>query len=161
DCSDRLWAELLGIDKAASTAQHRILTLPESARDDRRPLLEVRLTTLTLAHPTFQPDKARKRFPYSLRLARAGPDFLGTGLLDRVGGTLTAPVLPHHRTYFSYPAVPLNLVTLRTSEQGPPARETQTSAGPSPVWRRGCPPAATSLCPTTPSPRRCPRAPRG
>src|SRR5262245_11504386 len=36
----------------------------------------------------------------------------------RVGGGLASPVLPHHRTYSSYPAVPLNLLASRTSEPG-------------------------------------------
>ena len=32
---------------------------------------------------------------------------------NRVGGGLTAPVLPHHRTYSSYPAVPSAVATQR------------------------------------------------
>jgi|GEM_PF-126992 len=34
--------------------------------------------------------------------------------MNRVGGGLAAPVLPHHRTYSSYPAVSFRLVTSRT-----------------------------------------------
>ena len=33
---------------------------------------------------------------------------------NRVGGGVTAPVLPHHRTYSSYPAVSVNVVTANT-----------------------------------------------
>lgn len=39
-------------------------------------------------------------------------------ILNRVGGGLTAPVLPHHRTYSSYPAVSSTVVTQHTSRKG-------------------------------------------
>lgn len=37
---------------------------------------------------------------------------------NRVGGGLAAPVLPHHRTYSSYPAVPFTLAAAHTVERG-------------------------------------------
>ncbi len=50
-------------------------------------------------------------------------DKIKRGFLDksegnRVGGGLTAPVLPHHRTYSSYPAVSSTIVPQHTSQKG-------------------------------------------
>jgi hypothetical protein len=42
---------------------------------------------------------------------------------NRVGGSVSAPVLPHHRTYSSYPAVSVNVVTANTFPADSPGLE--------------------------------------
>src|SRR5262245_28357096 len=70
---------------------------------------------------------------------------------DRVGGGLTTPVLPHHRTYSAYPAVSVNVGTASTCPADSPSLEPGTKRYSFLPGQRGCEPSATSLCRSKPS----------
>ena len=71
--------------------------------------------------------------------------------INRVGGSITAPVLPHHRTYSSYPAVSVVVVTANTFPADSPSPEPGTKPDSSLLEQRGNVPSATSLCRMRPS----------
>jgi hypothetical protein len=63
---------------------------------------------------------------------------------NRVGGGLSVPVLPHHRTYSSYPAVSFNLLTVHISQTSLQGQAIRTMPATFPPWPEGFSPVATS-----------------
>src|SRR5262249_18216359 len=100
------------------------------------------------AHEGLQPDLHPTRQVGNLTYTppRRRPTAVRQGANNRVGGGVTAPVLSHHRTYSSYPAVSVNVVTANTSPEDSLGLEPGTRRCPCLPGRRGCEPSATSLC---------------
>ena len=75
----------------------------------------------------------------------------GTSPQNRVGGGVAPAVLPHHRTYSSYPAVSLTVVTQGTWRRGLSDLDPETTGLTWPVAPRAYRPSATSPCRRRPS----------